>query len=47
MKEFFQHTVFFGVFISLFSYFYTSFKKNVGCTPAQFRKAYSSDQFTS
>lgn len=29
------------------SYFYTSFKKNVGCTPAQFRKAYSSDQFTS
>lgn len=29
------------------SYFYTSFKKNVGCTPAQFRKAYSSDQITS
>ena len=28
------------------SYFYTSFRKNVGCTPAQFKKMYSSDRFT-
>lgn len=28
------------------SYFYTSFRKNVGCTPAQFKKLYNSDRFT-
>ena len=28
------------------SYFYTSFRKNVGCTPSAFKKSYSSDRLS-